>query len=653
MSISNLNPPQAELVQHKVGPCIGIAGPGAGKTAVLTQRAAALVRGGVPPERILLLTFTRTAALEMMNKAKAIEPACAHISGGTFHSVATKVINRNAHIFGLDKPFTIIDPSDCKEIVKRIIAVKKTGEENWPQASSVYKVISYCANTRMSVEEACEAIYPQHIDFADLISEIRDEYVSYKLERGLLDYDDCLEYFVALLEDEQIGPIVRSEWDYVMVDEYQDTNAVQLDIIYNLANNSENILIVGDPGQAIYGFRGSAPSTMSKFRDRFPNSRVIQLETNYRSSPEIVRLVNAVDKKLDSGFQRELISGRVSDKTPPSMIHVTNSADEARVIADSIIEHKDQSGELGDIAVLVRSMSYARRIEVEFTSRKIPYRVVGGLRIDEAAHVKDLLSIARVATNSAHEPGWLRLLQRHRKIGAVAATEIAARLVSLENPSEAADILREEANARKTDFDALPEALEYLTNRTLSPEDALTNAIALMEDFWSNVKEWKDDWQDRRKDLDAILTIASEHFDLEGFLTAVTLDYSVDQKKEIDSIKDDEKPVTISTIHGAKGLEWPIVHIPSFVKGHLPSIYANDMQEECRILYVAISRAMNDLRMYRPQFTEKGDYSITSDFESMLVPHMNVRRNVVKNAPGTSINTANRIDMKARLLGKR
>lgn len=646
-----LNPQQAEAVEHMDGPCALLAGPGAGKTAVLTQRAARLVRSGVAPERVLLLTFTRASAREMLDRARQMEPACENISGGTFHSLATRMINRNAHIFGVEK-FTILDPDDSKQVVKKLMEPMRAGEDNWPTPAAVAKAISLSTNTCCSMEEAMKKVTTRHLHMAKEFQDIRDAFVSYKLERSMLDYDDCLEYFATLLEDEDVGPRIREQWDYCLFDEYQDTNALQLRIVYGLAGERANVMVVGDAAQAIYGFRGAAPATMTNFLARFPNARLLKLETNYRSSQEIVDVVNVVDRLTHSGFRRTLVSASGPSGIRPVLLECQDEVAQAAEIAKAVLAHKANGGEIRDVAILVRSMSFARRIEVELTTRKIPYKVTGGLRIDEAAHVKDLLSIARVATNHLHEPAWLRLLTRHKRIGDVAAAEIAERLTSLGDGGFAPEILEKEARDRKTSFEGLPDALRSLSDPFRIPIATLTDAVAAMEPFWRDLKEWKDDWEDRRRDIDAILHIAAEHRDLDAFLTAVTLDYSVDVKKSDEGQREEEMPCTISTVHGAKGLEWPVVHIPSFIRGHMPSNYAEDMDEEARILYVALSRARRELVIHKPLFDAKSGYTAVSEYERHLRPHCMVAKAHQPASGGVSVDTTKRIDMRARLLGR-
>lgn len=650
MRLPNFNAAQNAAIQHVDGPCILLAGPGAGKTAVLTARAAKLVASGIEPSRILLLTFSRNASREMLSRAQAIEPMCEAISGGTFHSVAMKVINRNAHIFGMDKPFTVLDPSEAKEIVKRLMSPLTKGEENWPTPAKVSNVISFAANTLLPIEECVKRLAPSYFDRLTDFEDVRDRYVSYKLERGMIDFDDILIYFATLLEDEDIGPEIRSQWSHLMVDEYQDSNAVQLRIVYGLAGEARNVMIVGDPSQSIYGFRGSAPATMRGFHNKFPESKIIALDQNYRSSSEIVEMVNAVDRIIDSGFQRNLVSSAGTTGIKPVLLECTDDIAQAAEIRKAILAHKANGGELADIAILVRSMGFARTIELELTSKRIPYRVVGGIRIDKTAHVADLLSIARVALNAAHEPAWLRILARHKKIADVSAGQIADRLMAAADPAAIPQILADEAQKRKTSFEGLPAALRLLMNPDVRPVDAISQTIDLMEPFWKELKDWKDDWNDRRRDLDAITTIAGDHLTLDAFLTAVTIDYRVDQKMSGTAEKEEEIPLTISTMHGAKGLEWPIVHIPSFIRGHLPSAYADDPGEEARVLYVGLSRAKRELTLYKPNFNNKDGFNQASEFERIIRPYALVERAIQPAHAGGPVQTTKRIDMRAKML---
>lgn len=646
-----LNKSQQTAVDHIDGPCIVLAGPGAGKTAVLTRRTAKLVTTGVSPERILLLTFTRASAREMLDRAKLLNPLCEKVDGGTFHSIATKMINQNSHLFGRNKPFTIMDPSDSLDALKPIIAMNKgNSDDDWPKPSSILRVISFSTNTRMSINDAIMSVAPNYLHLTNEIKVIRDNYFDYKIERGLLDYDDCLEYFAALLKDEDIGEQIRNRWDYVLVDEYQDTNQLQLDIVYGLVSKKKcNLMIVGDPGQSIYSFRGSAPETMTEFKNRFPKSKVINLDMNYRSTPEIIDVVNSIDRRLGIGFNRKLESNQASGDQLPMFIESSNAFTQSVELVDRIQKHKNDGGKLEDNAIIIRSMSYARNVELELTKRKIPYKIVGGLKIDETAHVKDLLSIARVAVNPKNDVAWMRILTRFNKVGAKAATAIAEQMKMCEIGQDSSDVL---TNNSKYNFGKLPLILEMYDDANMSPAKKLEMTITEMEPFWSSLKEWKEDWKDRKKDLEAIVSIANDHETIESFLTTITLDYSVDNKKSQEEKRLVDDLVTISTVHGAKGLEWPMVHIPFFVSGHMPSAFSNDVKEEMRILYVAVSRAKKELYLYKPNFSQNGSFNSESEFEPLVRPHCQVKR-LRKDDWSTKgkIQSTKKIDMKA-VVGK-
>lgn len=650
--MDGLSDSQKQAVSHRNGPAIIVAGPGAGKTSVLTKRAASLLEEGVQPERILLLTFTRAAANTMIGKAKALDQRAQFITAGTFHSWCIKILNANSQIFGRNEPFTILDQDDASELIKRAMTPLK-GDVNWPRASTVAKIISYATNTNKTIAETLRIKAPDHIELAHLIEQVRDVFIEEKLNKGMIDYDDVLSFMVMLLEDEEIGAEIRSMYDYIMVDEYQDTNEIQLKMVHGLVGENGNVTIVGDPSQAIYSFRGGSPATMDRFKKAFPDSKVINLDINYRSTPEIVKLVNAIDKKMDIGFERTLIANKPAGGPLPQIINVTDGANEAQEIANAILLDKANDGEIKDHAILVRSTASARRIETELMSRKIPHKVMGGIRIDEAAHIKDLLSIARITTNLSHEPAWLRMVSRFRKIGNKAAEAITARVINCLTVDEACNILREEGIARKTDLVMLADAIEAV-NEAQYIAEGLDKAISIMNPIWSNI--WDEDWKLREKDLEAIVLISEEHPNLTSFLTTITLDGSMDREVQGQSEKEDEEPVTISTIHSAKGLEWKHVHVPAFVQGGMPSLYANgpdDMDEELRVFYVAASRAEKTLTFYKPRLNNQNNMTGDSLFESIARPHIGYKNQTSKiQSSSGKINSEKRIDLKSRMIGQ-
>lgn len=652
-ALDGLDDEQLAVVNHRKGPAIVIAGPGSGKTRTLTSRAAVLLDEGVDPEAIMMITFTRTAAKEMVRRTSALDPRAAYMTAGTFHAVGSKIVQANHHILGMEKEFTILDSDDVEQIIKKNMEAIKGTAKNWPRASTVAKVISYATNTGKSISDSLKMRAPDYEHLSDEIEAVAEKHTEYKLERGLLSYDDILLMWAALLEDEEIGTQLRRRWEYIMLDEQQDANWLQQQVVQGLAGPGGNVMAVGDPSQAIYHFRGSSPGVLKEFKDLHPEARIYTINRNYRSTENIVTLAASVDRFVNTGFTRTLrsASGRSGEK--PLVIDVHDAAEEARVIAEAILEDKSLGGELSDHAILVRSTATSRRIEAEFISRKIPFTVQGGTRIDEAAHIKDLLSIARLTQNYAYEPAWLRLLTRYPKIGDKASSEISAKLVEAMSSQDVQKILMKEAETRRTPLYTLGDAISA-GSREGNPAEKLERIISAMADTWKDV--WHEDWKSRNRDLEAVVMIAQEHADLSDFLTTITLDGSIDRENKFPTEKADEMPVTISTIHGAKGLEYKKVHIPSFVQGGMPSMFANSIEEreeEKRIAFVAITRAKDSLTFYRPRFNGQGNVTMPSDYEGYILPYTNSKQHVRTTLAGdVRVETTRKIDIRAKMMRK-
>lgn len=649
--LDGLDQDQRAAVAHREGPAIVIAGPGSGKTRTLTTRAATLIQEGVVPEAIMMITFTRAAAREMVRRTTAMDPRAAYITAGTFHSVGSRIVQANHRLLGSDRPFTVLDGDDVEQLLKRHIDEVRHGAKNWPRASTVAKVISYATNTGLGIEESLRLRAPDYEHLGDEIAQIAERHAVHKLDNGLLAYDDILIMWAALLEDEEIGAELRRRWRYIMLDEQQDANWLQQQVVQGLAGPGGNVMAVGDPSQSIYFFRGSSPGVLRQFQELHPDARLYQLSSNYRSSEAIVSLGAAIDRHIDTGFSRTLRSATGRTGTRPVIVDVHDSATEAQVVADTILADKAAGGEVGDHAVLVRSMTSARRIEAEFLSRHIPFIVQGGTRIDEAAHIRDLLSVARIAGNLQHEPAWIRLLGRFPRIGDKAAGDIASQLMKCGDLAQAVSILEREGAVRRTGLATLGDALRS-ANGDGPPAERLERVIADMADVWREV--WPDDWKTRARDLEAVIMIAQEHATMDEFLTAITLDGSIDRESVGAVDKPDERPVTISTVHGAKGLEYRNVHIPGFVNGGLPSMFANtpeDREEERRIAFVAVTRARETLTFYRPRFNGQNNFTQMSEFEPLIAAHVDQRQHVRDNHAGDArVDSARRIDMRSKIM---
>lgn len=608
--LDGLNEQQKKVATTLKGPVLVVAGAGSGKTTTLVRRVAWMIEQGVPPGQILLLTFTRAAAAGMLAKARALTPEAEGVFGGTFHSVANSLLREIHPAFGLPPNFTIIDPQDAAEAVKACVHLRPFPEEgNAPRASTIAGVLSLATNSCISVKDALEKKSPDWIEQAAWFEAIGELYAAYKKERALLDYDDLLLHFAAAVADPELGPQIRARWPYVMVDEHQDSNPVQLDIIYGLGGDEPNVMAVGDPAQAIYGFRGSAPGTMFHFSEKWPAAQVLVLETNYRSTAPILDLVNAIDRSMPTRFDRTLKPCREEEAEMPWLVRCQDDRQQAAELGARVLAARDEDGfELKDQAVLVRSMWVARRLEMELISKRIPYRVSGGIKIDEAAHIKDVLSAARIADNPMNEPAWLRCLTLLGGVGAKGAGRILEAVLKEISAGSSIHAAMEKAPwPKKADPKPLIEAFKELSSPGF-PGDLLERAAKRMEPILK--ERYRDDWSERRKDVQMLCGLAGDHPSMTAFLAAVTIDYSLDRsKKGSGAEKSDEQPLNLSTIHSAKGLEWGCVHVPSFRAGHLPSSYAEtpeELEEELRVFYVAASRAARRLVFYRPLMDDNG-----------------------------------------------
>ncbi len=652
--VSHLTAEQRAVVTAPPGPVLVVAGAGSGKTTTLVRRVAWLIASGVRPEGILLLTFTRVSAANMLAKARGLAPAARQVTGGTFHSVGAQVIRQLHAVFGLPERLTVLDPDDVTQAMRACMAQRPfPAQGRGPRPETVAAVISLAANRRCGWDEAVARRAPEWFGQAEWFGELRDHYTVWKLDRGLLDYDDLLTFFALALEDAQVGAALRARWPCVLVDEHQDSNPVQLDIVYGLGGPDPNVMLVGDPAQAIYGFRGSAPHTMFHAAERWPAARVLPLTTNYRSTQAILDVVNAVDAAMVPRFERTLRAASEAPAPRPVLVGCADERAQAEEVCGRVLAAREDGVALAEQAVLVRSMWAARRVEAELLAQRIPYRVVGGLRIDEAAHVKDVLSLARVSDNPRNEPAWTRIVGLLSGVGPAAARRVVEHVLASEG--DAVTRLEGAPFPRKTDPAPLLAALRAVDGEG-PPAARLRLAVAAFEPVLHG--RYDTEWADRRKDLDTVAGLAEEHATLGAFLTAVTVDYSADKAERAGAdVGADERPLTLSTIHSAKGLEWHTVHLPGLAAGHLPSSRAvseDDAAEELRVFYVAVSRARRVLILYRPRVGDGGHLRDESPYEALVSPF------VTRQEPGRAQQTTAigglegaRIDLRGRLLGRR
>jgi len=599
-ALAGLDAAQLQAVEHGEGPLVIAAGAGTGKTRVLTARVARLLQAGVAPERILLLTFTRRAAASMISRAAALcgdAQAAQRIAGGTFHAVAHRIIAEHAQHLGL-ADVTVLDPDDVVDLLDLLRSEFRldTAEKRMPTTRTIADIGSRAINTGTAARKVIEEQFPWALEHAEPILALLRHYSIRKRSRGLLDLDDLLIAWRALVRDPDVGARLRARWDWVLVDEYQDVNSLQVDIVRGLAPDGHGLTVVGDDAQAIYGFRGASAGHLLDVAAAFPDSALVRLERNFRSTQPILDLANAV-RPGELGLR--LHADRPGTGSRPSLVVCRNADDEARTVADRILAAHVDGMPLREQAVLMRTGSHSALLEVELTVRDIPFRKFGGIGYLETAHVRDLLASFRVVLNPSDEVSWYRLLTRHRAIGKASARGLAAILADggIERASDA--VAAAPAKART----GLASTLSLL-----GAVDATTTVPELVEACRAAVdpllRAHYPDWQRRAPDVDGIAEAAARHSDLRAFVSEQAID-PVDVSGDFATKPHlDEDWVTLSTIHSAKGLEFSAVHVIRACDGAMPSDMALStpagLVEEQRLFYVGLTRARDTLDVYAP-----------------------------------------------------
>jgi DNA helicase-2/ATP-dependent DNA helicase PcrA len=606
--LDGLNEQQRRAVTHQGGPLLVLAGAGTGKTRTLVARAAWL-RGaqGVPASRILLLTFTRRAASDMLARASAGgqgaggpgaggEGPDGKIWGGTFHAIAHKIIRRHAESFSLSPQFTILDPGDVTDVLDVLRpdhGLAGTGQRT-PRAATCADIYTRCVNTGRPVSEVVTGGYPWCAPFTSQLAGLFRAYTARKRERHLLDFDDLLLLWQAALADEAAGPVLRGMFDAVLVDEYQDVNAVQASIVRLLQPDGKQLTCVGDDAQAIYGFRGADPAHLRQLTADYPGLDIVRLDRNYRSRAGILDLANVV-RPSAPGLDLTLTGDRGRGDAP-LLVRCHDEATQAREVCTRVLDAHEDGIALRDQAVLVRAAHHSDILEIELTARKIPFVKFGGLRFTDTAHVKDFISAARILVNPADDLAWFRLLRLHEGIGPVHARQVLAAL----DPAGDWTLAAEAAPPRSRRALAATLGLLAATARETS---AQAEGILLLLD--PLIRGRYPDAAPRLADLRRLADAAAAQPSLPDALAELTLDPPVSASDLAGPPRLDEDYLTISTIHAAKGLEWPVVHLPHLVDGALPSDMAlgdpAGLAEEHRLFYVAVTRARDRLYLYAPQ----------------------------------------------------
>lgn len=594
-----LDDEQRRAVEHDAGPVIVAAGAGTGKTRTLTARVARLLDSGVAPERVLLLTFTRRAAAAMTGRAAAqcADPTAApRMWSGTFHAVAHRLVAEHAQHLGLAE-VTVLDPGDVVDLIDLIReehGLTGTGGR-LPTSQSIADICSRAINTGVPAREVMAEQFPWCLEHAAAINGLLRDYGARKRARGLLDFDDLLLYWRALLADPATGERIRARWDWVLVDEYQDVNQIQVDIVRLLRPDGRGLTVVGDDAQAVYAFRGATSEHLLRLHEDLPDASLVRLERNFRSSQQVLDLANVV---RPGQMPLHLLADRGACGPRPTLLTCANADDEARAVADAVLEAHQNGMDLREQAVLMRTGTHSTQLEIELAVRHIPFVKFGGIGYLDTAHVRDLIAAFRVALNPSDEVSWYRLLTRHRAIGKVSARALAAMLCTGE--ATPADVV---AAAPAKARSALGATLARLAPAA-SGHVVADVVEACHQGVQPLLRAHYVDWERRASDVEALAQAASRQVDLRSFIAEATIDpasVSADWAKKPHL---DEDYLTLSTIHSAKGLEWRSVHLLRACDGALPSDMAltsrEGLEEERRLFYVAVTRARDDLHVYAP-----------------------------------------------------
>ncbi len=598
-----LNAAQFEAASATDGAYLVIAGAGSGKTRTLVYRVARLTELGNDPSSILLLTFTRKAAKEMMDRATILlDNRCSKINGGTFHSFANITLRKYAKAVKLENGFTILDQGDSEDVINLIRGQLNLAQhkKRFPNKTTINKVISLSTNTGRTIENILEEEFPHFAEYLEKITDIHKIYTAYKHKNNLLDYDDLLLYLRAFLFE--MSPATKSFLSaikYVMVDEYQDTNKLQAEIIKGLTQLNNNIMVVGDDSQSIYSFRGANFKNIMEFPKLFADVKIITMEENYRSTQEILNFSNHIIEHAFEKYPKHLFTRKTGGELP-GIISAANENMQSQFIVERILELREEGVPLNEIAILFRSSYHSFDLEIELNKANIPYMKFGGMKFIETAHVKDMLAFLRIASNPNDYVSWYRVLLLHEGIGPKRAQlimdAIATNQISIKGEPESAVTKKYGDNI----FNLFSLLHEIHTKNNL-PADKAELVYKYYEPLFI---EKYDDYNKRKKDLDIFMNISQNYKSLESFLSDMALEPPRDSVIEIDGTDKEREYLTLSTIHSAKGLEWHSVFILHAIDGFFPSSQSFEkletLEEERRLMYVASTRAKQNLYICYP-----------------------------------------------------
>lgn len=599
---SELNAEQYQAVTAPHGQHLVLAGAGSGKTRVLVYRVAWLISQGVSPEKILLLTFTNKAASQMMLRVQNLLGAKSSQSwalwGGTFHSLANRLLKKFGHYIDLPTNFTIIDEEDRKSLLKSIAKNfwDNLGIKPSPSPAVIAETLSFSINSQISLAEALEQKFIEWQPFYQYFEKIVVEYQKRKKISHLVDFDDLLLYWYQLSLNDQALKLLQDKWEHILVDEYQDTNTLQAQIITRLAGKDKNILVVGDDAQSIYSFRAANIQNILDFPKNFSNCQIYKLESNYRSTPEIIRVANQIVVSQSPEFNKILKAIR-PNFVRPELVAVSDNLAEARFIVNKIEELINQGVSADSIAILFRASHHAQGIEMELNRRALKYEMRGGLKFFEKAHVKDVVAWLKILYNHRDEVSWLRILQMYQGIGPKAAQTIYQ---TLGQTDDLASALAQDMFLGAQATIGWQQAKNLLTILLKQENKTLTRLIRLIiEHYHDYLLEAYADYRQRQEDLEQLANFASTYESLEQFLTEVVLQ----ENYALSNVSRTVPAIVLSTVHQAKGLEWSAVFIINLTTQAFPhplAVSEEEQAEERRLFYVAVTRAKDYLYLLYP-----------------------------------------------------
>jgi DNA helicase-2/ATP-dependent DNA helicase PcrA len=598
-----LNPQQLAAVTTLEGPVLVVAGAGSGKTRTLVYRVARLVESGVPPGAVLLLTFTRKAAEEMLRRAGGlVGGSCTQVAGGTFHSFAHLTLRRYGQAVGLSSGFTILDRGDSEDVINllRSQAGLDRREKRFPRKQALAELYSMAVNRQTSLAELVADAYPHLEEHLDAIVALAARYVEFKARRQLVDYDDLLVKLRDALADPALAERLGRRFRYVMVDEYQDTNVLQADIVRRLVTTHDNVMAVGDDAQSIYAFRGADVRNILEFPRLFPGTRVITLEQNYRSTQPVLDLANAVLARARAQYTKNLFTVR-GDGERPALVQARDEPEQSRFVAQRILELREEGVPLSEIAVLFRSSFHSFDLEIALSRRNIPFVKRGGFRFVETAHVKDVLAHLRVVANPEDAVSWHRILLLLEGIGPRSSQDLLARIAGVARPWEA--LAAAAGRARSAAEVERLAALLADVAAAATPGAQLGRVLAYYGPVLRRLHP--EDYPKRERDLEHFAVIAERYRSTTSLLADMALEPPSDSVAGVLAADAAEEGlVTLSTITSAKGLEWNTVFVLWAADGRFPPSYGvetdAELEEERRLMYVAVTRAKDRLYLTYP-----------------------------------------------------